>query len=120
MSAGNASHADAGVQSIVEGERKWITVMDTFCEGRVPAWKEEDERPCLYDTREEAEADANDEDMRSSGGELAPDEWNDPDEVVEVIVRQNGSIVDAVDGRLWWEPPTEPHQPATPAPEGVM
>lgn len=70
--------------------RKFITVIDTLCEGRVAGWREEDGKPCLYDTREEAEKDAND---------VA--EGDDPDDVIEVVVTPD-RIYDPIDGRVYW------------------
>ena len=70
--------------------RKFITVMDTVFRGRVAGWSEEDGKPCLYDSKAEAEVDAND-----------VIEGDEPDDVVEVEVTDE-QIVDPIDGRVYW------------------
>lgn len=70
--------------------RKFITVVDMVFQGRVAGWREEDGKPVLYDTREEAQIDA--EDVM---------EGDDPDSIIEVEVIDD-AITDPVDGRVYW------------------
>lgn len=80
-------------------KRAWICTTDTFCQGVVASWRDDSGKPCLYDTREEAEKDANDEEMLATG--------NDPDGVEEVYVTDD-KIIGVVDGRLYWQKGDKP------------
>lgn len=71
---------------------KFITVMDTVFQGRVAAWRDEDGKPVLYDTLQEAELDAADSVM---------EEGDVPDDILVVEVTDD-QIVDPVDGRVYW------------------
>lgn len=81
----------------------FICVIDTLCDGLVASWRDEDDKPVIYDTKEEAEKEAADiqtpEEDRDEDWE--PDE---PDMVVEVVVTPE-KIYDPVDGRIYWEKP---------------
>lgn len=82
----------------------FITTTDTIFEGRVAAWREEDGKPCVYETKEEAEADAND-----------VGEDDEPDMVIEVAVTES-SIIDPIDGRVYWSNKQEEVPDTAPAP----
>jgi hypothetical protein len=74
-------------------KKAWITTMDTLCEGVTAAWRQDDGRPFLYDSRMAAEKDANEEEWIAMG--------NDPDGVEEVMVTDD-AIIGVVDGRVYW------------------
>lgn len=69
----------------------FITTIETAFEGRVAGWRDEDGKPCLYETQEAAQADAED---------VMPDD--DPDDVIEVVATPT-KIYDPIDGRVYWE-----------------
>lgn len=71
--------------------KKFITVIDTMCQGMVAAWRDEDDKPVLYDTQQDAELDAND-----------ALEGDEPDGILEVEVTDD-AITDPVDGRVYWK-----------------
>lgn len=71
----------------------FITIQHTVFQGWVPGWRDEEGRPILYDTEQEAELDAL-EAMHSDDDEM--------DGIVEVTVTDN-EIVDVVDGRVYWK-----------------
>jgi hypothetical protein len=69
----------------------FITVIDTVFQGRVASWRDDDDKPCVFETSAEAE-------------EMAADvmhEDDDPDMVVEVVVNEQ-KIFDPIDGRVYW------------------
>lgn len=74
--------------------RKFITVMDMFFNGRTVTWRDENGKPVVFDTREEAQAQIDEY--------VAMDPANhEPDEIFEVVVTE-GSIVGVIDGRTYW------------------
>lgn len=79
----------------------FICIIDTVCQGRVASWRDEDGRPIVYPTQADAEEDANDVNLPPDDPDYDPDDLNEPDTVVEVVVTDE-SIVDAVDGRVYW------------------
>lgn len=71
----------------------FICVIDTICQRRIASWRDEDGRPIVYDTEQDAELDAGDPDMLAMG--------NDPDMIEEVTVTED-QIIGVVDGRIYW------------------
>lgn len=80
----------------------FICVIDTVCEGLVASWRDEDGKPVVYPTREEAEVDAHD--VQTTPEEDRDEDWepDEPDTVIEVVVTPE-KIYDPVDGRIYWE-----------------
>jgi hypothetical protein len=68
----------------------FICAIDTVFQGVIASWRDEDGKPCVYETRAEAEADAAD-----------VHEDDEPDMVIEVVVTED-KIYDPVDGRVYW------------------
>jgi hypothetical protein len=60
---------------------KFEVLTDTFCDGWVNCWSDDDEDPCLFDTLEEAEAELRDmfntiaSDGREPEDDYSPDEY---------------------------------------------
>lgn len=71
----------------------FITIQHTIFQGWVPGWRDEEGRPIIYDTEQDAELDALD---------AMHDEDDEMDAVVEVVVTPC-KIYDAVDGRTYWK-----------------
>lgn len=80
---------------------KFITVVDTLCQGLVAGWKDDDGKPFLFDTREAAEVEAADIQIPE---EDRDEDWgpDDPDIVIEVEVTDD-KIFDPIDGRVYWQ-----------------
>lgn len=88
--------------------RKFICVIDTVFQGRTASWHDEDGKPCLFDTKDEAEAEAAEcVEPDDDDPDWEPDE---PDTVIEVVVTAE-KIFDPIDGHVYWEAPAP-----TPAP----
>lgn len=79
----------------------FICVIDTLCDGMTASWRDEDGKPCVFSTREEAEIEAADIQIEE---EDRDEDWEpeEPDAVIEVVVTEN-KIYDPVDGRVYWE-----------------
>ena len=60
---------------------KFEVLTDTFCDGWVNCWSDDDEDPCLFDTLEEAEAELRDmfdtiaSDGRAEEDDYSPEEY---------------------------------------------
>lgn len=70
----------------------FICVIDTVFQGRVASWRDEDGKPVIYETEQEAELDAQ---------EAAMSEDDEIDEVLEVSVT-DAQIIDPISGRVYW------------------
>ena len=81
----------------------WMVVTDTLCQGRVPSWwitDDADQRvPQVFEHEHEAcsEMLRDQQEAREEGSDAC-----DEDFVVEVTWEGN-KLVDAVDGRVYWE-----------------
>lgn len=69
----------------------YICAVDTVFEGVVATWRDEDGRPIVYETEDEAQKDAED---------VMPDD--DADMVIEVVVTPK-KIYDNINGCTYWE-----------------
>ena len=68
----------------------FITIIDTVFQGRVTGWKDQDGKPIIYETEQEAQLDAQ-----------AQMEGEEADEVVEVSITDE-EVKDVVTGRIYW------------------
>ncbi len=84
---------------IAQGRRVFCVYTDTLCQGSIPAWRDERENPCVYETRHEAEVVIAESvmahlEMFLKGEWSFGDAINIEDYVVEVEVFPDGSIKD--------------------------